>query len=307
VIRSFAVDWRAVAVVAVSFAAAVCTGQTREATNPLVASLIFDNASPDAREALTSSIDYRITEDNFSRWQEAQENLDQLPRSAIRSTPGSGRSAIDRAIARLQSSPLARGAIESAGLSVRDFVLETIALAQATESAETGKSTSPILILADNYQFVRQYRSGGLFAQSVEPPEPLESAEPLEPPEPPEPTTETFEMQLEMQAGTRDQETTEARLQFDAIDSERAAQEQSERALRALQERMQREIESALERYDRQRFLPARDARASWRATLRESRNSLRASLRNLSHDFSRRSRRDSSREARPDLLSDRR
>ena len=96
-IRSFAVDWRAVAVVAVSFAAAVCTGQTREATNPLVASLIFDNASPDAREALTSSIDYRITEDNFSRWQEAQENLDQLPRSAIRSTPGSGRSAIDRA------------------------------------------------------------------------------------------------------------------------------------------------------------------------------------------------------------------
>lgn len=310
VIRSLAVDWRATVVVAVSLAAVACTGQTREATNPLVASLIFDNAEPDTREALTSSVDYRITGDNFARWQQAQENLDQLPRSAIRSMPGPGRTAIERAIARLQSSPLARRAIESSGLSVTDFVLETIALAQATESAETGKSTSPIPILADNYQFVRQYRSGGLFAQSVEPPEPLESAEPLEPPEPPEPpepTTETFEMQLEMQAGTRDQETTEARLQFDAIDSERAAQEQSERALRALQERMQREIESALERYDRQRFLPARDARASWRATLRESRNSLRASLRNLSHDFSRRSRRDSSREARPDLLSDRR
>lgn len=316
VIRSLAVDWRATVVVAVSLAAVACTGQTREATNPLVASLIFDNAEPDTREALTSSVDYRITGDNFARWQQAQENLDQLPRSAIRSMPGSGRTAIERAIARLQSSPLARRAIQSSGLSVTDFVLETIALAQATESAETGKSTSPIPILADNYQFVRQYRSGGLFAQSVEPPEPpeppepLESAEPLEPlepPEPPEPTTETFEMQLEMHSGTQDQETTEARLQFDAIDAERAAQEQSERALRALQERMQREIESALERYDRQRFPPARDARASWRATLRESRNSLRASLRNLSHDFSRRSRRDSSREARPDLLSDRR
>jgi len=224
VIRSFAVDWRAVAVVAVSFAAAVCTGQTREATNPLVASLIFDNASPDAREALTSSIDYRITEDNFSRWQEAQENLDQLPRSAIRSTPGSGRSAIDRAIARLQSSPLARGAIESAGLSVRDFVLETIALAQATESAETGKSTSPILILADNYQFVRQYRSGGLRVESTAPPEP---------PEPPEPSAESFNMQLEMQADIREQESAQARLQFDAMEAERAAQVESERALYA--------------------------------------------------------------------------
>lgn len=229
-IRSFAVDWRAVAVVAVSFAAAVCTGQTREATNPLVASLIFDNASPDAREALTSSIDYRITEDNFSRWQEAQENLDQLPRSAIRSTPGSGRSAIDRAIARLQSSPLARGAIESAGLSVRDFVLETIALAQATESAETGKSTSPILILADNYQFVRQYRSGGLRVESTAPPEPPEAPEP---PEPPEPSAESFDMQLEMQADIREQESAQARLQFDAMEAERAAQVESERALYA--------------------------------------------------------------------------
>lgn len=310
VIRSLAVDWRATVVVAVSLAAVACTGQTREATNPLVASLIFDNAEPDTREALTSSVDYRITGDNFARWQQAQENLDQLPRSAIRSMPGPGRTAIERAIARLQSSPLARRAIESSGLSVTDFVLETIALAQATESAETGKSTSPTPILADNYQFVRQYRSGGLFAQSVEPPEPLESAEPLEPlgpPEPPEPTTETFEMQLEIRVATREQEAAEVRLQFDAMEAERAAQEQSERALRELQERVQREIESALERYDRQRFPPARDARASWRATLRESRNSLRASLRNLSHDFSRRSRRDSSREARPDLLSDRR
>ncbi len=271
-IRSFAVDWRAVAVVAVSFAAAVCTGQTREATNPLVASLIFDNASPDAREALTSSIDYRITEDNFSRWQEAQENLDQLPRSAIRSTPGSGRSAIDRAIARLQSSPLARGAIESAGLSVRDFVLETIALAQATESAETGKSTSPILILADNYQFVRQYRSGGLRVESTAPPEPPEA------PEPPEPSAESFDMQLEMRADIREQESAQARLQFDAMEAERAAQVESERALRELQERVQREIEAALERYHRNRFRPRRDA-------ARESLRELRESLRNSSRD----------------------
>ena len=311
-IRSFAFDWRAIAAVAVSLAAMACTGQTRESTSPLVASLIFDNAEPDTREALTSSVDYRITEDNLARWQEAQESLDQLPRSATRFTSGSGRTAIERAIARLQSSPLARRAIESAGLSVRDFVLETIALAQATESAETGKSTSPTPILAENYQFVRQYRSGGLRAQSVEPPEPSEALEPPEPPdlaEVPEPATETFEMQIEMHADAREREAAEARLQFDAMEAERAAQEHSERALRALQDRVRREIESALERYQRQRFPPRRDAReslrASLRASLRESRKSLRTSLDHFSRDVFRVSPRNP-RDARPDSIPDR-
>jgi hypothetical protein len=278
VIGSFAVDWRAVAVAAFSFGAAACTGQTRETTNPLVASLIFDNASPDAREALTSPIDYRITEDNFSRWQEAQENLDQLPRSSIRSSPASGRTAVDRAVGRLQSSPPARQAIESAGISVREFVLETIALAQATESAQTGKSTSPMPILADNYQFVRQYRAGGLRAESTEPPEP---PEPAEPPQSPEPSAESFDMQPEMQAEVREQESAEARLQVDAMNAERTAQAESEHAIRELQERMQRKIEAAQERYRRKPSRARRDAsRDSWG----DSRESLRRTSRdNLS------------------------
>jgi hypothetical protein len=281
VIGSFAVDWRAVAVAAFSFGAAACTGQTRETKNPFVASLIFDNASPDAREALTSPIDYRITEDNFSRWQEAQENLDQLPRSSIRSSPASGRTAVDRAVARLQSSPPARQAIESAGISVREFVLETIALAQATESAQTGKSTSPMPILADNYQFVRQYRAGGLRAESTEPPEPPEPPEPTEPPQPPEPSAEGFDIQPEMQAEVREQESAEARLQVDAMNAERTAQAESEHAIRKLQERMQRKIEAAQERYRRKPSRARRDAsRDSWG----DSRESLRRTSRdNLS------------------------
>ncbi len=280
-IGSFAVDWRAVAVAAFSFGAAACTGQTRETKNPFVASLIFDNASPDAREALTSPIDYRITEDNFSRWQEAQENLDQLPRSSIRSSPASGRTAVDRAVARLQSSPPARQAIESAGISVREFVLETIALAQATESAQTGKSTSPMPILADNYQFVRQYRAGGLRAESTEPPEPPEPPEPTEPPQPPEPSAEGFDIQPEMQAEVREQESAEARLQVDAMNAERTAQAESEHAIRKLQERMQRKIEAAQERYRRKPSRARRDAsRDSWG----DSRESLRRTSRdNLS------------------------
>ena len=171
------IQW-AIAAITVSVASVGCTGRAREATNPLVASLIFENAYPDTREALTSSVDYRITPDNFARWEQAQDNLDQLPESAFRSGRGSGRNAIDRAVSRLESSPDARRAIESAGLSVRDFVLETIALAQATESVQTGKSTSPTLILAENEQFVRQYHSGSLLARNMElPPEPAETPE----------------------------------------------------------------------------------------------------------------------------------
>lgn len=296
-IGSFTVDWRSVAVAAFSFGAAACTGQTRETTNPLVASLIFDNASPDARDALTSPIDYRITEDNFSRWQEAQENLDQLPRSSIRSSPASGRTAVDRAVARLQSSPLARQAIESAGISVREFVLETIALAQATESAETGKSTSPTPILADNYQFIRQYRAGGLRAESMEPPEPpeppdapeppeppepSEAAETPDPPEPPEPSAESSDMRLEMQADVREQESAKSRLHVDAMNAERTTQAESERTIRELQNRMQRGIEAALERHRRKPVHARRDAaRDSWG----DSRESLRRSSRDSLSD----------------------
>jgi len=142
-----------------SLAAAACGGRNPEATNALAASLIFDNASPDMRDALKSPVDYRITDDNFARWEEAEDNLEELPRSAIGTVRGYGRTAIERAVLRLQASPTSRQAIESAGLSVSDFVRETIALAQATEAAETGKSTSPTPILARNYRFVEQYRS----------------------------------------------------------------------------------------------------------------------------------------------------
>lgn len=193
----------AIAMMTVSLACLACTGRpTREATNPLVASLIFENAYPDTREALTSSVDYRLTADNFARWEQAQENLDELPESAFTSGRGTGQTAIDRAVSRLESSPLARAAVESAGLSVRDFVLETIALAQATESVQTGKSTSPTLILAENDQFVREYRSGELLAGRIElpaetnespdlpgpadPPDSFETPEAPQPPEAPE-------------------------------------------------------------------------------------------------------------------------
>ena len=147
-------------------AGASCKKGNQAPSDPMAASLISDNSSPEAREALATPVDFRLTDANYARWEEAQNNLDALPRSALRSASPAGGSAIDRAIARLESSPRARRAIESAGLSVRDFVLETVALAQATEAAETGKSATAAPVPAENFQFVQRYRSQILRARA---------------------------------------------------------------------------------------------------------------------------------------------
>lgn len=155
---------RAGALAVLALAIAGCKRNSDGPSDPLATSLIFDNGSSEARQALATTVEFRLTEDNFARWEEAQNNLDDLPRSAIQSGVASGRNAVDRAVARLESSPRARTAIERTGLSVRDFVLETIALAQASEAVETGKSTSATPIPADNFQFVQRYRGRVLLA-----------------------------------------------------------------------------------------------------------------------------------------------
>ena len=143
-----------------------CKREPPSATATLGSSLIFDNASPEAREALATPVDFRINDDNFGRWENAQSNLEDLPRSALpgKSTPGGN--VVDRAVARLESSPYTRTAIERTGLSVREFVLETIALAQATEVARTGKSLSRGSIPRENFQFVQRYTTRALYSRS---------------------------------------------------------------------------------------------------------------------------------------------
>lgn len=123
-------------------------------------SAFLDDASPDAREALSIQVDYILTDEKFRQWEAAQRNLDRLPRSAFptqRSSPGGN--AIDRAVARLESSPKARSTIEATGLTVRDFVLQTVALAQATEVAESGRPAGAGLVPPENFRFVDRYRA----------------------------------------------------------------------------------------------------------------------------------------------------
>lgn len=143
-----------------------CKRENRSEAESLTASLMFDNASPDAREALASRVDFRITDASFAQWEKAQRNLEKLPRSAIPSAPGIGSTAVDRAVSRLESSPYARTAIERTGLSVKGFVLQTIALAQVAEAAQTGKSLSGATIPPENFLFVQRYTTRVLYSRS---------------------------------------------------------------------------------------------------------------------------------------------
>lgn len=149
------------AIFAVSIAISGCKNSDHDAPRAVGTSLLFDEASPDAREALATPVNFQLTDSNFEQWEAAQQFLDGLPASALPARSGASQrgSAIDRAVARLESSPRARTAIERTGLTVRDFVLATIALAQATEASASGKLVNASPVAAENYRFVQRYGS----------------------------------------------------------------------------------------------------------------------------------------------------
>src|SRR3954468_6255905 len=158
--------WSTRAVAAVMLLAlADCKKASRSSSDNQVASLLFDVSSPAAREALATPVDFRLTDANYAQWEQAQRFLDALPRSAFAQATGGSGNPIDNAVATLESSPRARTAIERTGLSVKDFVLETIALAQAAE-AETGKAAPGVNVPAENIQFIQRYRSRILQARA---------------------------------------------------------------------------------------------------------------------------------------------
>lgn len=144
---------------------ASCKKESAPSSDNQVASLLFDANSPAAREALATTVSFRITDENYAQWEKAQRFLDALPRSAFVSASGTTGNAIDRAVATLEASPRARTAIERTGLSVRDFVLETVALAQAAE-AGSGQPPNGVIVSAENIQFVERYQSRILQART---------------------------------------------------------------------------------------------------------------------------------------------
>lgn len=89
-------------------------------------------------------VDYELTSDTYKKWLVAQQNLARdagdadlgLPAQRVLLTnPSAG--SIDSVVDELESVEQTRKAIEAADLSVRDYVLATLALYQATDRPDT--------------------------------------------------------------------------------------------------------------------------------------------------------------------------
>ena len=65
---------------------------------------------------------------------------------------------VERIVRRLEADPAARRAIEPSGLSVRDYVLTTLALAQAMDATENGGRTRLIGVPRENVDVYSRHR-----------------------------------------------------------------------------------------------------------------------------------------------------
>ena len=110
-------------------------------------------------------VDYELTSDTYKKWLVAQENLRRdagdadlgLPAQRVLLTNPSAES-IDGVVTELERSAQTRDAIRSAGLSVRNYVLATLALYQATDHPDTlGLEPGGVPIRATNVDFARRH------------------------------------------------------------------------------------------------------------------------------------------------------
>jgi hypothetical protein len=97
------------------------------------------------------SLEYSITSDKYRQWYTAQQGLDRRIASrygALLQPSSPSERSIDRAVRYLASEPAAREAIERAGLSIREFVVTTVALEQEMRVAsERGQAdTMPVAV-----------------------------------------------------------------------------------------------------------------------------------------------------------------
>jgi hypothetical protein len=119
--------------------------------------ITFDEAGEVAQKALSQPVNFTLTDNIYRKWERAQANLDRVPSSDLANVGAvSGSDPVDVGVRRLESSPAARLAIESAGISVRDFVLATLALGQAIQVDQNGVVPT-VGVLADNVAFVRSH------------------------------------------------------------------------------------------------------------------------------------------------------
>lgn len=134
-----------------------------------VAMEVLDSAALHSQSAAGSlldttpvrALDYTVTPARYRGWTQAQRELDALPVAtpapAVRLRRLSDAD-VDRAVARLEADRDARAAIERSGLSARDFVLTTLALAQARAAVEGGDRVRYVDLPRENLRLYERNR-----------------------------------------------------------------------------------------------------------------------------------------------------
>lgn len=150
--------------------AAVAT--TADTGNPLGATAAAGGVAavtPTDAKAVTNATEYRLTEDNFGRFVAATDSLMALrkrdPSTAAfldqRITDnGSGTqvTANDAGRTHLANNPAIVNALSAAGLSVKDYFVAAIAIAQAERFMGNPKAAPPTPTLGPNAEFLNAHR-----------------------------------------------------------------------------------------------------------------------------------------------------
>ena len=113
------------------------------------------NASGEVALSDGGSLEFSITSESYKKWYRAHQGLDRRIASrfgALLQPASPSERNIDRAVEYLESEPKARDAIESAGMSIREFVVTTVALEQEMRVAsERGDKPMDTLAMAVPY------------------------------------------------------------------------------------------------------------------------------------------------------------
>jgi hypothetical protein len=107
-------------------------------------------------------VSHRVDEESYRRWRAAERNLRDLD-DTDRATPavelplaGTDEEHFERLTRRIADDAAARGAIEEAGLTVRDYVRLTVALHQAVAVYDAERMARQLGVPEENVRFVRR-------------------------------------------------------------------------------------------------------------------------------------------------------
>jgi len=121
-------------------------------------------------KSVNRATEYRLTDQNFSQFVKASDSLAALRKtdSTVAQTlgeqisdAGNGTqvSATDAGIKHLESNPVVNNAIISTGMSVPDYFVASIAIAQAARFLDNPKAAPPTPALGKNIEFLQAHRA----------------------------------------------------------------------------------------------------------------------------------------------------